>query len=344
MREVMCGVDPTPLDGHMGDPNHVNVDGVYALWKSIHPGVQVQPQQSKEDTIMYKSGKIQDQKTPLYPYRHKDGRYFTSPDVDEWDSTAKFGYRYPEQPATYFEKNDAEGLKKFVSKRIIDILGPQNNELPYPPVPMEAVEKVNKMNELANDCQEGSTYMEGPFHITPGIYPKFDLNANHRREWLANLRIENFAVDGSFYVHFFLGPFSDEPANWTQDGNLVATHSVFSVAIGNTGCQNCIQDKESDAVVSGGVSLTYALLRRQLKDLEPETVVPYLKDNLEWRVQAASGKHVKSEDLESLCVTVAATVVESPDEEDALPKWGVPEIFKQITEDKAGGYDENSEL
>ena len=132
--------------------------------------------------------------------------------------------------------------------------------------------------------------MEGAFQIVPGSYPQFDLDAIHRREWLANLRIENFAVDGSFNVHFFLGEFSQDPANWTQDGNLVGTHGVFSVAIGKTGCQNCIQDKETDAVVSGGVSLTNALLERGLSDLEPETVVPYLKDNLEWRVQTVSGR------------------------------------------------------
>ncbi|KAL8727161.1 MAG: hypothetical protein Q9181_005803 [Wetmoreana brouardii] len=324
--------------------SHVNVDRVYALWKSIHPGVQVQPQQSKEDIIMYKMGKIQDQKTRLYPFRHADGTFFTSPDVDEWNSTAKFGYRYPEQPATYFENDDAEGLKKFVCRRIIDLLGPQTHELPYPPVPKEAVEEVSKICELANECKEGTAYMEGAFHIVPGNYPTFDLNAIHRREWLANLRIENFAVDGSFFVHFFLGEFSQDPANWTQDANLIATHSVFSVAVGKTGCLNCIQDKEADAVVSGGVSLTRALLERQLKDLEPETVVPYLKEHLEWRVQAWSGKHVKSEDLSSLCVTVAATIVESPDGPGELPKLGVPEVFKEITEDKAGGYDGEAKL
>ena len=102
---------------------------------------------------MYKMGKIQDQKTPLYPFRHADGTYFTSPDVDDWNSTAKFGYRYPEQPATYFEKNDAEGLMKFVSRRVIDLLGPLTNALPYPPVPKAAVEKVSKMCELASQAK-----------------------------------------------------------------------------------------------------------------------------------------------------------------------------------------------
>ena len=49
-----------------------------------------------------------------------------------------------------------------------------------------------------------------------------------------------------------------------------------------------------------------------------------------------------SEKISSFLVTVSATIVESPDEPGELPKWGVPEIFKEITEDKAGGYDEES--
>lgn len=293
---------------------------------------------------MYQLGKVQDDKTPLYPFRHGDGKFFTSPDIDKWNSTANFGYLYPETPATYIENNDPEGLRKFVSKRVIDLLGPQNNALPYPPVPKPALEKVNKICELANSVEAGTSYMEGAFQIIPGSYPIFDLEASHRREWLANLQIENFAVDGSFFVHFFIGEFNPDPANWTQDANLVGTHSVFSSAVGKTGCQNCIQDKQNNAIVSGGVSLTNALLTKGLKDLEPETVAPYLKDNLQWRVQMSNGKHAPSEDISSLCVTVACTIVESPEDPAELPKWGVPEVFESITEDKAGGYDKNSKI
>ena len=135
---------------------------------------------------------------------------------------------------------------------------------------------------------EGTSYIEGDFHITPGQYPKFDLNAIHRREWLVNVQIENFAVDGSFFIHFFLGDFAPTPAWWTQDPNLVGTHSVFSPAVGKTGCENCIKDKANNAVVSGGVSLTSKLLEKKFPDLEPATITPYLKDNLHWRVQKVS--------------------------------------------------------
>ena len=129
--------------------SHCNVDRVYSLWQSIHPGVEVQPQAAKETTIMYRMGKVQDDKTPLYPFRHPDGTHFTSPDVDKWNSSANFGYRYPEHPAAYFEENNAEGLQKYVRKRAIELFGPVDAKM-YPAVPKEAIEKVNKICELAS--------------------------------------------------------------------------------------------------------------------------------------------------------------------------------------------------
>ena len=134
---------------------------------------------------------------------------------------------------------------------------------------------------------EGDSYFQGNFQITPGHYPIFDMNGIHRREWLVNIQIENFAVDGSFFVHVFLGDFNPIPENWTQDMNLVGTHSVFSPAIGKTGCQNCIKDHQNNALVSGGISLTIRLLEK-FKDIEPPTIEPYLKENLHWRVQNVS--------------------------------------------------------
>ncbi|KAK4694225.1 hypothetical protein P7C71_g3323, partial [Lecanoromycetidae sp. Uapishka_2] len=292
---------------------------------------------------MYKLGKVQDRTTPLYPFRHRDGKYFTSPDVDKWDSIFNWGYRYPEMPWGLVDKKDKDELQKYVSRRVIDLYGPEDLKM-YPVVPKEAVEAANKMSELANGVGGGTSYLEGNYHITPGSYPKFNLNALHRREWLVNIQIENFAVDGSFFVHIFLGDFSPNPVYWTQDGNLVGTHSVFSSAVGKTGCENCLQDKKNNAVVSGGVSLTRALVQKGLRDLEPERVIPYLKENLHWRVQMASGDYTKNQDIKSLVVTVAATIVESPEDPAALPIWGVPQVFDSITQDKAGGYDKNASL
>ena len=98
---------------------------------------------------MYEMGKTEDQTTPLYPFRHQDGKYFTSPDVDKWHSILDYGYRYPELPANLMETKDQSELQKYVSRRVIDLYGPKEIKA-YPPVPKAAVEAANKMSEIAN--------------------------------------------------------------------------------------------------------------------------------------------------------------------------------------------------
>lgn len=97
---------------------------------------------------MYALGKTQDKTTPLYPFRHPDGTYFTSNDVDKWDSTLNYGYRYPETPAELFKVEEQDRLKRYVSKRVIDILAPDFKNFPL--VPRKAVEEANRLSELAN--------------------------------------------------------------------------------------------------------------------------------------------------------------------------------------------------
>ena len=103
------------------------------------------------DTIIYPQGKTQDNTTPLYPFRHPDGTYFTSSDVDKWDSTLKFGYRYPETPAELFKVEEQERLKEYVSQRVIETLAPDYRNIPL--VSREAVIEANKLIEVANKAQ-----------------------------------------------------------------------------------------------------------------------------------------------------------------------------------------------
>lgn len=127
------------------------MDRIYSLWQVLHPGVEVEPQIALDPTIMYKEGIIQDKTTPLYPFRHPDGTYFTSNDVDKWDSTLCYGYRYPETPAELFKVEEQASLKRHVSERVIDILGPDYKSFPL--VPKKAIEEVNKVSEVANSVK-----------------------------------------------------------------------------------------------------------------------------------------------------------------------------------------------
>lgn len=111
-------------------------------------------------------------------------------------------------------------------------------------------------------------------------------------EWITNLKVQKHALDGTFFVHVFLGEFNREnPLAWRSDPNLVGTFSVLGESVG-TGCKKCKKDREDQLQVTGQVPLTLALAERylsgQIENLTPEKVVPYLQTNLHWRVAAVS--------------------------------------------------------
>ena len=99
-------------------------------------------------------------------------------------------------------------------------------------------------------------------------------------EWIANLRVSEDALDSTFYIHVFLGPFKSDPAFWSVDPNLVGTHSVFK-SFPET-------DEKHNRTITGTIPLTRALRRDadagevDLKD--EKAVEAYLTQNLHWRV------------------------------------------------------------
>lgn len=101
------------------------------------------PQTSQESTILEASGKEQNSKTPLYPFRNSRGEVYNSEAFDKWDSVFKFGYTYPELPAKLFNPNDQAVLKAYATKCINKQYGPNNKN--YPPVPRAALIEANQM-------------------------------------------------------------------------------------------------------------------------------------------------------------------------------------------------------
>ncbi|KAL7267388.1 hypothetical protein RUND412_010029 [Rhizina undulata] len=351
----LCGIDPSPLDGHMGDPmyaafdplfwmHHCNVDRLYALWQTLHPGVHVVEQQSVMDTISEPVGKAQNEKTPLYPFRQRGGKYFTSEDVQRWDSIYEFGYTYPELPAKLFNPDDQGRLKKYCTEKVNELYAPKDPN--WPPVPEKAILEANAaLESIPKGRGDGKTHIgRNHYQFAPGKYRPFDVKENHHREWICNIRIRNYALDGSFFIHIFLGDFNSEVHSWAKESNLVGTHTVFSPRIGKTECENCLTHHQQGVVVSGSISLTAALLTKGLVDLEPDNVKEYLRQNLHWRVQSPDGDHVANSQLSSLKIIVTSTIVETYDDKSKLPYWGLPQVIKSVTEKRAGGFNENDNI
>ena len=104
---------------------------------------------------------------------------------------------------------------------------------------------------------------------------------NKYYEYLANIKVNQFALDSSFFVHVFLGNFSVDPFYWSFDPNLVGSYCVLATTPGKG-------DSAREVIVTGVIPLTTAILNAiklsQLASLDPQDVDPYLKKNLQWRV------------------------------------------------------------
>lgn len=181
--------------------------------------------------------------------------------------------------------------------------------------------------------------------------------ANKYTDWIVNVRAQKHGLGQPFRVVVFLGPFDEaDPAGWDTEFNCVGRVSVLArggettttttteTGTANTQCAKCRADAADELMVSGTVPLTSALLQDILEDddsplasLRPDEVVPYLRENLAWKVTLFDGQERDAAAVPGLKVSVASTEV-TIGEEDGLPDYSDEyTIHPEATEGKPAG-------
>ena len=152
-----------------------------------------------------------------------------------------------------------------------------------------------------------------------------DAVVNHR-EWIVNLKVDKHALNGSFFVHIFLGGFGSDPTAWSFEPNLVGTWAVLD-KFNNANTPN--------KPVTGTIPLTGVLsklvLANKLKSLDPDDVEPYLTANLKYRVTLLDDTEIGNGDVPSLSVMVISAPVAPPQKDSELPAWGATMVHMNIT-------------
>lgn len=120
---VFIGGDMPIIPRSSFDPlfwlHHCNIDRLTAMYQATHPGVTLSPR--KRSPTFALGGDAQDDiNTPLYPFRHPNGKEWTSNDVSAATSIHQYGYAYPEVPAGMSQ----DDLKAFTTKQINQAYGP----------------------------------------------------------------------------------------------------------------------------------------------------------------------------------------------------------------------------
>ena len=161
-------------------------------------------------------------------------------------------------------------------------------------------------------------------------------------EYIVNLKAPKHILQQTYRVHIFLGEFESDLKTWHTQHALVGTFSVFgrNTTRGSdeeTGCGKCKKDAEDGLIVTGTIPLTKALIHEvkegNCPSLAKENVLPWLRENLHWRVTLADGTEKDRNEVPGLVVTVVTTEVELPPH--GFPRFsGIYKSHPEVTADR----------
>lgn len=97
----------------------------------------------------------------------------------------------------------------------------------------------------------------------------------------------SLALNGPFAIFYFIGRFDDDDVrNYAYQPTMAGINYVFTGS--REACDNCRALDDNDVEITGTKVITPMLMDYvkvgQLLDLSPEHVVPFLEDNLKWRI------------------------------------------------------------
>lgn len=305
--------------------HHANVDRLFAIWQCLNPNSYVGSQSTRFGTFTINPGTIENVNTPLSPFKSDAGStLYTSTTAR---STRTFGYTVPEVLDWGVSASQLSSNCRAAVKRLYD----PNNEftprgLSSPSSSLESLEKRQSNPNVA-------------ITIPPGLK---NGTARAYRQWYANIRINKFARQSSFFIHLFLGEnIPAGPDAWLSSPAFVGTFVAFvdsSMANGNGG---------NGFNIYGQIPLTRKLVELYnagtIPDLDVRTMRPYLRRNLQWRAQGVEegAGEIPVRDLRSLRVFVVSSVVRpARDKEREFPTYGELEPVPEVTNGRVGGLGE----
>lgn len=263
----------TYIDYSSFDPifflHHAMIDRCFAMWQVLYPNSYVVAESAEYSTFTTSAGETQDAQTDLTPFfQNGKGSFWNS---NSARSTETFGYAYAETA------NTSGTTSKQIQARVKAAI----NSLYGTTAAANIASRVKR-----RQTSEASNLSKHELYVNSSA----GLPDDHYREWVANIRVKKYALNGPFFIHIFLGEFNPDPFSWSFEPNLVGTHCILARSDGAY-CVPCSSNEQ----VTGTIPLTSALLdvisQGKLNGLDPSEVVPFLQQNLAWRVTLVSLKN-----------------------------------------------------
>lgn len=316
------------------------IDRLFAMWQAIYPSSYTSNEASQIDTFTITKGSVQGPNSPLTPFhKNTQGDFWT---CAASRSTQTFNYVYPE-----FANSDGSSasIRGYVNK----LYGPNA-------VATAGSSKMVKRSEGASSTSSATTSVVSglvsgvssgdPLSGVLSVPSEVTTATNGSTyQYIANIATTRFKLDGTYTVFMFFGdPDAENPATWSTSSNMVGSYGVFS----SPGM------KGSDLITTSTVPLTDALSNAVAKKtqlvgpvltaLNQALVVPFLQNNLHWRISTSDGQVVDPTDIPDFQVSVVSSTMTVPEDPNEFPTWSDFNVLTQITSGKKGGVAKRAEL
>ncbi|KAM0516939.1 hypothetical protein ACHAPE_005051 [Trichoderma viride] len=292
--------------------HHVMTDRLISMWQLLNPTAWMTPQISGETTYTALKGTMQNSSTPLTPFMSSASGTFWDSDMSR--TTEVFGYSYGDTSALY---GDTKIPRDKLIRKINNWLGKNNPAM----IRFKSQSRRRPSGIWKGNSGSKSFQPSSKVNLKDAAAPEW-----HYTEWIANVHVNHGALDGSFTVYFFAGGTPDDILNWGVASNLIGSVGIFTMnGMGS-----------SQSKMSGTAPLTMALMKQvdqgAIRDLEPDSVVPFLQQSLHFRVVDIDNEEVDPALVTGLYVAISSTRVGLPESDSEFPAWGQPTLRLTIWE------------
>ncbi|KAF3911031.1 Tyrosinase [Arthrobotrys entomopaga] len=176
--------------------HHNNIDRMATLWQAANPGLHPKPANATAtyQRIVSSASPLDDVTTPLYPFKHPDGSWWTPSDIDDATNIFKYGYGYPELPCK-------------------DVSTSSDN------IDLSVTSSINTL------------YKQQVIAKKSRFMARAEAPDQQVIAWSVNIVMDQAELIGSFQVFVFIGPPPEKPRDWPIADNYVGGLTVLDADV-----------------------------------------------------------------------------------------------------------------
>ena len=184
----------------------------------------------------------------------------------------------------------------------------------------------NARAALNNLYSSDSTLAHRSRRSSPALQPAW---ADTNYQYFLNIKINSSEITEPLLIHVFIGEIPSSPGNWGTTESLAGSFAAMS---------------HTDSVMVGQVALTHRL-NDLIMDLRPNSVIPYLRSQLAYRIQRLDDCPLDDHEIPgSLKIAVVGQQILSSVASDHFPYYGPFLEYPDATKNLIGSLTDGEQM